>query len=298
MENRKCSEKGCVIPPEAGRDLCAYHAEMFSFSESLTDDGVDWETTHEEDGGSSKSGKSALKIVIGGLDDWYWKKEKAEDKKLFANLRERALYSARRAANQCVICLTGPVEQATCPDCAARIARWRKGIEESRREKGLCTKCGRMGDGTTKHCGICLDKIRVYSKRIRSHRVSLGRCAQCDSEKNTATLLCSDCLAYYQQLYAGCRSQGLCTKCRRPSGDSPYCPACLKKRRQRQQRLNTRLRAECKAAGLCRECRRPKEDRMGLTCDACRAKRRMKRRSAARGGGLGGANATIKQCSV
>lgn len=120
-------------------------------------------------------------------------------------------------------------DEANCPECRAYatniMSKWRevnkehynevhktysKKITKERREKGLCTRCGkRKADGGYVTCGVCRDKNRKSWRNrtpysTREERVNNGGCYFCENKSIKGLKVCE---IHHKQMIEKSRSQ-------------------------------------------------------------------------------------------
>ena len=128
-------------------------------------------------------------------------------------------------------------------------------LYRTRKENGLCQRCGTPLDRDGCYCSKCLEKVRIYQRECKDFYRLHGLCTQCG--KNTVfgnERMCPECLAKYEiynknrtkeqqeryknrfriqqrNLYQERKAQGICTKCgkRKAMPGKRKCGICLEK---------------------------------------------------------------------
>jgi hypothetical protein len=229
----KCAEKACPFPPVPGETLCRRHLEMFAAVEESDEENP--EDSLEEsslranvEGSQRRNGKSiqhqaARSEIFAGrvevenpIDRWRRKKEEQKEKREYRNilsgLATARMHRRRRQQGLCQNCAS-PIGNAACIRCHRR----RLGKINQRKEKALCTLCGKEPATSGKlKCSGCLEKMKVYKKRsyrnaiarnaqhvrasgvarkIRSRaaRLTVGKCERCGGLRDNSTACCNVC---------------------------------------------------------------------------------------------------------
>ena len=121
----------------------------------------------------------------------------------------------------------------------------------SRKENGLCPRCGSPLDRTGHYCSRCLEKFNTYQKETRSFYREHHICTQCGKNKVFGSeRCCPECrakMALYRKpltseqkirtndhrrvLYKARKDSGICTRCgkRKASPGRSKCGICLEK---------------------------------------------------------------------
>lgn len=125
----------------------------------------------------------------------------------------------------------------------------------SRKESGLCPRCGSILDRDGHYCNECLVKVRIYYRESRNFYREQHVCTECGKVKvPESEKTCPECrakryehrkpLTYYQKnsygerfrnqqknLYQQRKEQGICTRCgkRNAMPNKAKCGICLEK---------------------------------------------------------------------
>ena len=166
----------------------------------------------------------------------------------------------------------------------------KKELYRSRKEKGLCVKCGKVPPRENKvMCAECAEKERKYENETRAFCRSVGICPVCQKNKLFGDERnCPECRAknYARNLkqpktirrinttYYKRKKLGLCVKCgdKPPEYNKTMCKRCLIKEQNRAKDYRAKQaeipRNERIAYGLCYICGE-KLDRYGSLCKKC-----------------------------
>lgn len=166
----------------------------------------------------------------------------------------------------------------------------KKELYRSRKEKGLCVKCGKVPPRQNRvMCAECGEKERRYENETRAFCRSVGICPVCQKNKLYGNERnCVECRAknYARNLnqpkvvrhinttHYKRKAEGLCVKCgeRPPENDRVMCSRCLIKEQNRAKSYRARgtevPRNERVSYGLCYTCGE-KLDRDGRLCQRC-----------------------------
>lgn len=147
---------------------------------------------------------------------------------------ERARYAAGKAA--------GKLYGGKDPNLCRRIAR-KKSKERfhTRRDSGLCTRCGHrplVAGSTT--CEPCSDVRRAADREQYDKRRSDGLCGRCGGTTHDGGSRCGSCAMFEagrheqknaagRKRYARRRAKRLCTDCAQPSQGASRCPDCARR---------------------------------------------------------------------
>ena len=115
--------------------------------------------------------------------------------------------------------------------------------QKTRREAGLCIRCGRqppVDGGTT--CAPCREKRQAAERRQYAERRAAGLCTRCGGPVLDGLSRCGPCAvieeaskrperknARSRKLYAERRARGLCTSCGAPSQGAARCAPCAER---------------------------------------------------------------------
>lgn len=184
---------------------------------------------------------------------------------------------------------------------------------QTRKENGLCVRCGKPVEGNKAKCSECSEKDKERKKRIRKERIDNGLCLDCGKPTDRYGYRCAECAEKRNEYnrnykrnnksrlkklenvringkesYHMMKSLGLCKCGKALAIGFASCPDCLEKDRLFQERKRNKDREaynkkqneyhrskykERKENGLCVVCGRPRGNSPSLECVECRVKR-------------------------
>ena len=167
-------------------------------------------------------------------------------------------------------------------------------LYRSRKENGLCPRCGKTLDREGHYCSECLEKTRIYQKETRDFFRENHICTECRKEKVFGSeKICPECRAkknnyrkplddkqkirmneYSRGTYKSRIEANMCTKCgkRHPVKGKKKCAICLNydaeiHRKRRYGKKN--IREYRKENHLCYYCGKEIDRKTGQLCKSC-----------------------------
>lgn len=130
------------------------------------------------------------------------------------------------------------------PDC-------KKILYASRKENGLCVKCGKPNDNGKVLCDYCT----IYNRKYNKIKKSNNQCLQCGEPISNHATYCKTCrkknqTEYRKSLYNNRKENGLCTRCGKPNNNQPKLTCTICEEYQRE------LKATYNKSGVCDLCGR------------------------------------------
>ena len=107
--------------------------------------------------------------------------------------------------------------KARCKVCLARRKDNNLQRQNHRKKNGLCIRCGiKVGEGTP-HCPGCMEKRRVWENDRMARRRKDGKCPYCIEGRALVDGkgTCQSCLDKREKSYIECRTNGVCTTCKK-----------------------------------------------------------------------------------
>ena len=132
------------------------------------------------------------------------------------------LYLSRRELGLCERCGENPLHtKHLCIECSKKYTKVTKQRRQKKKEDGICTVCGKNPLHTETLCVECNDRARKASIRSEEKKVAAGLCGSCGEHPLHSNRLCVDC--YDKSLAATRRADGIR---RADRGEKGLCKKC------------------------------------------------------------------------